>query len=71
MARTKTLAVTETVWEKLKEIMRKEQAGSMSEVIARLVERGTGVPPTKFGVHRKLKARLTQEEHEEITRDIH
>lgn len=71
MARTKTIAVTETVWEKLKEIMRKEHAGSMSEVIARLVERGTRVPSTKFGVHRNLKIRLTQEEHEEITSNLH
>lgn len=71
MGRTKTIAVTETVWEKLKEIMRREQTGSMSAVIARLVEQGTGVPQTKFGAHRKLKVRLTQEEHEEITRDLH
>ncbi len=71
MARTKTIAVTETVWERLKEIMRREQAGSMNAVIARLVERGAGVPPSKFGAHRKWKVRLTQDEHEEITRDLH
>ena len=71
MARTKTVAVTESVWERLKEIMRREQIGRMSEVIARLVERGAGVPPSKFGAHRKSKVKLTQEEHEEITRDFH
>lgn len=49
MARKKTIAVTETVWEKLKEIMRRERATSMNEVNGRLVERGAGVPPTKFG----------------------
>lgn len=71
MTRTKTIAVSETVWERLKEIMRKEHAGSMDEVIAELVKRGAGVPQSKFGAHKKLKATLTQEEHEEITRDLH
>jgi predicted CopG family antitoxin len=65
------VAVTETVWERLREIMRKERAASMNEVIAKLVERSRGVPSSKFGAHKKLNVRLTQQEHEEITRDLH
>ena len=71
MARSKTIAVTEIVWERLKEIMRRERARSMNGVIARLVERGAGVPPSKFGAHAKSKVKLTQKEHEGITRDHH
>jgi predicted CopG family antitoxin len=71
LARIKTIAVTETVWERLKEIMRREQAHSMSDVIARLVEHRAGVPQSKFGAHRRSKVKLTQEEHEAITRDLH
>ena len=71
MSRSKTIAVTEAVWERLKEIMKREQASSMNEVIGRLVERGAGIPTSKFGSHRKLKVKLTQQEHEEITRDLH
>lgn len=71
MARTKTVAVSETVWERLREIMRKEHAPSMNDAIAKLVERSKGVPASKFGAHKKLNVKLTQEEHEEITRDFH
>ena len=71
MAATKTIAVTENVWERLKELMKREQAKSMNEIIAKLVERSSGAPPTRFGVHRRLKVKFTQNEHEDITRDRH
>ena len=71
MAGTKTIAVTETIWERLKEIMKREHAKSMNEVVAKLVERSSGAQPTRFGVHRRLKIKFTQNEHEEITRDTH
>ena len=71
MAGTKTIAVTEAVWERLKEIMKREHAGSMNQVVAKLVEKATRVPPSKFGAHKRLKVRLTQEEHEDITADVH
>jgi predicted CopG family antitoxin len=68
---TKTIAVSESVWERLKERMRREQARSLNDVVAKLLEDTTGVPSSRFGVHRRLKAKLTQEEHEEITGDLH
>jgi len=71
MTSTKTIAVSESVWERLKEIMKREQAGSLNEVVARLLEETSGVPSSRFGIHKKLRPRLTQAEHEEITRDSH
>jgi len=68
---TKTIAVAEPVWERLKDIMKKEHAKSLNEVVAKLLEEASGVPSSRFGVHKRLKARLTQQEHEEITRDVH
>ncbi|MBS7622271.1 hypothetical protein KEJ39_01170 [Candidatus Bathyarchaeota archaeon] len=69
MASTKTIAVSESVWERLKEVMKRERARSMNEVVERLLERAGGASSSRFGVHKKLK--LTQEEHEEITRNLH
>jgi len=68
---TKTIAVSEQVWERLKDLMKKERARSLNEVVARLLEEASGIPSSRFGVHKRLKARLTQREHEEITRDVH
>jgi len=68
---TKTIAVSEQVWERLKDLRKKERARSLSEVVAKLLEEATGVPSSRFGVHKRLKVRLTQQEHEEITRDVH
>ena len=71
MTSTKTIAVTESVWERLKERMKRELAKNLSEVVAKLLEETSGVPSTRFGVHRTLKMKFTQEEHEEITKDLH
>jgi predicted CopG family antitoxin len=71
MARTKTVAVSEKVWQQLKEVMKKEGASSMAEAIARLIETSSGVAGSRFGVHKKLKVRFTQAEHEEIVKDLH
>ena len=71
MTSTKTIAVSEQVWERLKDLMKRERARSLNEVVARLLEEASGVPSSRFGVHKRLKARLTQREHEEITRDVH
>lgn len=68
---TKTIAVSESVWERLRERMKREQAKSLSEVVARLLEETGGVPSSRFGVHKRLKVKFTQEEHEEITKDLH
>lgn len=71
MTSTKTIAVSESVWERLKEIVKREHARSLNEVVARLLAGTSGVPSSRFGVHKKLKLRLTQAEHEDITRDLH
>lgn len=71
MARMKTIAVTEDVWDRLRQIMRRDGAGSMNEMLSRLMERGAGISKSKFGVHKRLKLRFTQEEHEKITADRH
>ena len=71
MTSTKTIAVSESVWERLKERMRREQARSLNDVVAKLLEDTSGVPSSRFGVHRRQKTKLTQEEHEEITGDLH
>jgi hypothetical protein len=51
--------------------MKKERAKSLNEVVAKLLEEARGVPSSRFGVHKRLRVRLTQQEHEEITRDTH
>jgi len=71
VASTKTIAVSEPVWERLKDLMKKERAKSLNDVVAKLLEEARGVPSSRFGVHKRLRVRLTQQEHEEITRDTH
>ncbi len=71
MPSTKTIALTESVYERLKQAKERERAESFSEAVAKLLERAAGVPASKFGVHKRSKLRLTQEEHEGITRDVH
>ena len=68
---TKTITVSEPVWERLKDMMKRERARNLNEVVAKLLEEASGVPSSRFGVHKKLKVRLSQQEHEEITRDAH
>jgi predicted CopG family antitoxin len=68
---TKTIAVSEPVWERLKDMMKRERARSLNEVVAKLLEEASGVTSSRFGVHKRLKVRLSQREHEEITRDVH
>ncbi len=55
----------------MKDLMKKEHARSLNEVVARLLEEVSDVPSSRFGVHKRLKVQLTQREHEEITRDVH
>jgi len=40
----KTIAVTEIVWERLQEVMRREHARSMNETVVKLMERAEGLP---------------------------
>jgi predicted CopG family antitoxin len=71
VAKTKTVAVSERVWQQLKEVMKREGASSMAEVIATLIATSSGVGESRFGVHKKLKVKFTQLEHEEIVKDLH
>ncbi len=71
MAKSKTIAVTEGVWERLREVMKRERAKSMNEAVLKLMEKAANVPSSRFGVHKKLNLRYTQEEHDEITKDTH
>ena len=66
---SKTIAVDERVWRRLKEMMNEEKVDSLGEVIARLIEKRKGVPSSMFGVDTGRNVRFSQREHEEITRD--
>ena len=66
---SKTIAVDERVWRRLKEMMNEEKVDSLGAVIARLIEKRKGVPWTMFGVDAGRNVKFTQREHEEITRD--
>jgi predicted CopG family antitoxin len=66
---SKTIAVDERVWRRLKEMMNEEKVDSLGEVIARLIEKRKGVPSSMFGVDIGRNVKFTQREHEEITRD--
>jgi hypothetical protein len=52
-------------------MMKRERAKSLNEVVARLLEEASGLPLSRFGVHKRLRVKLTQQEHEEITKDVH
>jgi hypothetical protein len=52
-------------------MVKRERARSLNEVVAELLEEASGVPSSRFGVHKRLKVRISQREHEEITRDAH
>jgi len=66
---SKTIAVDERVWRRLKEMMNEEKVESLGDVVARLIEKRKGVPSSMFGVDSRKKLKFTQREHEEITRD--
>jgi predicted CopG family antitoxin len=66
---SKTIAVDERVWRRLKEMMNEEKSESLGDVVAKLIEKRKGVPSTMFGVDRGRNLKFTQREHETITRD--
>jgi len=65
---TKTIALPESTWEKLKKIMEVERASTFPEVIEKLIQKTSNVPKSMFGVDKGLKP-LTQKEHKEFARD--
>jgi predicted CopG family antitoxin len=68
---SKTIAVNERVWRRLKEMMKEEKADSLGEVIAKLIEKRKGVPSSMFGVDSGRNLRFTQREHQEMIQDQH
>jgi len=65
---TKTIAIPESTWEKLKKIMEVERASTFPEVIEKLIQKTSNVPKSMFGVDKRLKP-LTQKEHKEFVED--
>jgi predicted CopG family antitoxin len=57
---SKTIALDERVWRRLKEMRNEEKVDSLGEVIARLIEKRKGVPPSMFGVDTGRNVKLTQ-----------
>jgi predicted CopG family antitoxin len=68
---TKTVAVREETWERMKKLLEAGDAKSFDELIRKLIDHSLQVPRSMFGVDRNRKVQLTVREHEEITRDAH
>ena len=68
---TKTVAVSESTWERLKKLMRKENAKDLDELISKLIQKAEKIPNSMFGADRELRIKYTQKEHEEFIKDAH
>lgn len=65
----KTIAVSESTWERLKKLMKKESAKDLDELIGILIQKSEKLPVSMFGADRELHIKYTQKEHEEFTKD--
>jgi len=65
----KTIAVSESTWERLKKLMKKEKARDLDELISILIQKSEEIPSSMFGIDRKLNIKYRQEEHEEFVKD--
>jgi predicted CopG family antitoxin len=65
---TKTIALSEATWEKLKRIKEIERASTFPEVIEKLIQKTSDMPKSMFGIDKRLKP-LTQKEHKEFLKD--
>jgi len=68
---TKTVAVSESTWERLKRLMKQENAKDLDELISILIQKSEKLPLSMFGADRKLRIKYTQKEHEEFVKDAH
>lgn len=68
---TKTVAVRESTWERLKKLMKQENAKDLDELISILIRKSEKLPPSMFGADRELRIKYTQKEHEEFVKDAH
>jgi predicted CopG family antitoxin len=66
---TKTIGVSESTWERLKKIMKRENAKDLDELISILIRKSEKVPISMFGADRELRIKYTQKEHEEFVKD--
>ena len=67
----KTIAVSESTWERLMKLMKQENAKDLDELISILIRKSEKVPVSMFGVDRGLRIRCRQKEHEEFVADKH
>jgi predicted CopG family antitoxin len=67
----KTVAVSESTWEKLKMMMKRKGAKDFDELIRMLLQESEELPPSMFGVDTGLKLQYSQKEHEEFVNDTH
>ncbi len=67
----KTIAVSESTWERLKKLMKREKAKDLDELIRILIQKSEKIPSSMFGVDHKLHIKYTQEEHDEYVKDSH
>ncbi len=68
---TKTVAVSESTWERLKKLMKEEKAKDLDELISILIQKSAKLPRSMFGADRELHIKYTQKEHEEFVKDAH
>lgn len=66
---SKTIAVNQATWERLKKLMEKENAKDFDQLINILVQKSEELPSTMFGVDRQLHIKYTQKEHDEFAKD--
>ena len=66
----KTIALSETTWEKLKRMREKKEFDNFNELIEKLIKKSEKVPKFMFGVDKGSKS-YSMEEHEEFQRDFH
>jgi predicted CopG family antitoxin len=67
----KTIALSESTWEKLKKLVKEKGAKDFDELIRMLVQKSEELPPSMFGVDRRIKLQYTQKEHEEFASNEH
>ena len=68
---SKTVAIKELTWEKLKRLMNEERAETFDELINKLIEKSEETPRSMFAIDRKRKLILTREEHERFSEEVH
>ncbi len=68
---TKTVAVSESTWQRLRRLMKQEHAKDLDELINRLIQKSEKIPSSMFGLDGKLHIKYTEREHEEFGKDLH